>query len=313
MDTLRGIFEFIKKLNKEWGSLFTIFCSFIFSCFSFICVNFLIKRIYDGYLSTFNITSSLSILSPLSSTYIFLFVVIILYSFSLVFISFQLFKSIFQDLDKIKSEFYFISIKKYNTVTILFKEKSTLSYTMYFSVKFYLHYVLICFIPTAIFMYFIIKPIYSSGLIYTIAYLISIIVCNLMISVFATIFTIPFYITEINNIKRKVIKNNSFENFFDKFFEKNIIPIHFLIFAFIFLFGLDGLSFTLGTMISNSVYTYPSFSENQTQYVVIANMPDNKYLVVNIKSCKEINRTEYIIRSLDNIELKDIDVNEYFE
>lgn len=286
MDTLRGIFKFIKKLNKEWGSLFTTFCSFLFTCLYFICTNYLIRRIFDGYLSEYGIYSSITIESPLSNTYMLLFVLITIFVILSVMIPSIIHESMPEP-------------NKRNKIN-----KNIFMYCLILGVLDFL----CLLIPSYVFLIYSVKiiiPFFSQAL----TYILGAMLFSGMVATFTA-----FYMLIYLSLSKKIYinKNGKTYNTINKY-GNALFSILFGISVYIFLYCIDYAALSYGPMTALSIDTYPSFLENEIQYVVIANMPDNKYLAVKLESLLENNETEYIIRNLDNVELKDIHKSEYPE
>lgn len=95
-----------------------------------------------------------------------------------------------------------------------------------------------------------------------------------------------------------------------KFWE--IALMSFLLLGFS-LFFLDNLLFSFGEMAAQLHTFYPSFVENDKEYIMIAKMENQNYLIIQLPTEKESNKnTICFIKDISNIPLVDKNVNGIF-
>ena len=281
MDTLRGIFKFIKKLNEEWGSLFTAFLSFLGTAIYVVFINFFLRRVYDGYLMRFGIDSSITISSPMSNLYVLFFI----FGTALSLITF----------------FTPMRLSKALGLSVQNKEEKISKKLV---CKFFILDFLLIFIPTLIYLSYSTNIKNSSLFIWGIVYMAGTAFFSFMISVVSTIYIVADLIFQKKSRNNDTSKNSKTSNdFLSILSSKSVKHIILSVFLLVILSIFDYAAVFYGKMVPSLKKAYPSFTVNQVEYIVIAEMPDNEYLIVDLESMA--NETKYTIQSLEGIYLKD--------
>lgn len=112
-----------------------------------------------------------------------------------------------------------------------------------------------------------------------------------------------------NDISKHI---HSFKSNF-KLYRKKIISFILLfttIFSFLFIYFIDNFFLSLGSMSASLQNIYPSFTKEGTEYIVIAEMDENKYLTISIQNQSE--DTICIIQDISNIPLIDKNIENIF-
>lgn len=116
---------------------------------------------------------------------------------------------------------------------------------------------------------------------------------------------------KINSLSKN--DNKKIENLENKQIELwKIALMSFLLLGF-GLFFLDNLFFSFGEMTAQLHTFYPSFVENSKEYIVIAKMENQNYLIIQLPTEKESNKnTTCFIKDISNTPLVDKNVNSIF-